>query len=166
MSHASSNKRELVAIHKALEAFAPIIRSNKWETIQNLKENTTSFYNINHLASADTLYHSLRCLLTLTDILNIRIFSAHIQGILNTEPDKLSRLALSGDYSLKEQALLAGLETLRVCPQLDLFATKENRWYTHFCSLKRNVTTPGYLGNAMHLLWPKNKILLLHPPSP
>jgi hypothetical protein len=44
------------------------------------------------------------------------------------EPDKLSRLALSGDYSLKEQALRADLETLRVCPQLHLFATKENRW--------------------------------------
>jgi hypothetical protein len=34
--------------------------------------------------------------------MNIRIFSAHIQGIFNTESDKLSRLALSGDYSLKE----------------------------------------------------------------
>jgi hypothetical protein len=97
MSHASSNKRKLVAIHKDLEAFAPIIRSNKWNTIQILMDNTTACYNINRLAAADTLYHSLRRLLTFTDILNIRIFSAHIQGILNTESDKLSRLALSGD---------------------------------------------------------------------
>jgi ribonuclease HI len=79
MSHASSNKRELVTIHKALEAFAPILHHNKWNTIQILTDNTTVCYNINHLAEADTLYYSLRRLLILTDTLNIRIFSAHIQ---------------------------------------------------------------------------------------
>jgi ribonuclease HI len=96
MSHASSNKRELVAIHKALEAFVPIIRHSKWKSIQILTDNTTECYNINRLAEADTLYHSLRRLLTLTDTLNVKIHAAHIQGILNTEPDKISRLALRG----------------------------------------------------------------------
>jgi hypothetical protein len=71
MSHASSNKRELVAIHKVLEAFAPIIRSNRWNSIQILTDNTTACYNINCLAAADTLYHSIRRLLTLSDTLNI-----------------------------------------------------------------------------------------------
>jgi hypothetical protein len=71
---------------------------------------------------------------------------------------------LSGDYSVKEEALLAGLETLRMFPQLDLFASKENRWYTHFCSLKRNATTLNYKRNPMHLLWEKDKVLL--PPIP
>jgi hypothetical protein len=128
--------------------------------------SATACYNINHLAAADTLYYSLRRLLTLTDTLNIKIFSAHIQGILNTESDRLSRLDLSGDYFLKEQALRAGLETLKLCPQLDLFATKQNRWCTHYCSLKRDVSTPSYMGNAMHLFWPKNNVLLLNPPIP
>jgi hypothetical protein len=134
ISQASSNKRELVTIHKALEAFAPIIRSNKSNTIQILMDN--------RLAVSDTLYHSLCRLLTLTDTLNIRIFSAHIQGVINMESDNLSRLVLSGDYSLKEQALIVGLETLRIFPQLDLFASKEDRLCMNFCSLKRNVTTP------------------------
>jgi ribonuclease HI len=102
MSQASSNKRELVAIHKALEEFSPTIIKNRWNSIQILTDNTTACYNINRKAASINLYHSLCRLFNLTDVLGILIASAHIQGILNTETDKLSRLAMSGDYSLRQ----------------------------------------------------------------
>jgi ribonuclease HI len=101
MVQASSNKRELVAIHKALEEFTPVITKNRWNSIQILTENTTACYNINRKAAFINLYQSLRRLFNLTDTIGISIASAHIQGILNTETDKLSHLAMSGDYSLK-----------------------------------------------------------------
>jgi hypothetical protein len=69
MSQASSNKRELLAIHKALEEFSPVITKNRWNSIQILKDNTTAFYNINHKSASVNLYHSLRRLLNLMDLL-------------------------------------------------------------------------------------------------
>jgi ribonuclease HI len=129
MSQASSNKRELVAIHKALEEFTPIITKNHWNSIQILKENTTAYYNIN-------LYHSLRRLFNMMDVLGISIASAHIQGILNTETDKLSRLAMSRDYSLRQYFYQHGLRNLKVIPKLELFANGENKKCTRFCALR------------------------------
>jgi hypothetical protein len=104
MSQVSINKRELVDIHKVLEAFVPIIRSNKWETIQILTDNTTACYIINRLSAADTLYHSLRRLLSLTDILNIQIFSALIQRLINKEKGPVFTSRKHGDVSPEEQA--------------------------------------------------------------
>jgi ribonuclease HI len=153
MAQASSNKRELVAIHKALEEFSPTIIKNRWNSIQILTDNTTACYNINHKAASINLYHSLRHLFNLTDVLGISIASAHIQGILNTETDKLSRLAMSGDYSLRQYFYLHGLRNLKVIPKLDLFANGENRKCTRFCALHpvRKIGTE-IMGNAMSLI--------------
>jgi hypothetical protein len=57
MSQASSNKRELVAIHKVLEEFTPIITKNRWNSIQILTDNTTACYNINRKAASINFYH-------------------------------------------------------------------------------------------------------------
>jgi hypothetical protein len=101
------------------------------------------------------------------DVLGISTASAHIQGILNTETDKLSRLAMSGDYSLKQYFYLQGLRNLKVISKLDLFANKENMKCTKFCSLhqKRKIGTE-FMGNAMHLIWPSDRVLLIHLPIP
>jgi hypothetical protein len=97
---------------------------------------------------------------------NFNSFSSHT-GILNTETDKLSRLVMSGDYSLKQYFYLHGLRILKVIPKLDLFANGENMKYTRFCALlpSQKIGTE-FMGNAMHLIWPDNKVLLIHPPIP
>jgi hypothetical protein len=100
-------------------------------------------------------------------VLEISIASAHIQGILNTEMDKLIRLAMSGDYSLRQYFYLHGLRNLKVIPKLDLFANGENMKCTRFCALhpsQKNGTE--FMGNAMHLIWTNNLVLLIHPPIP
>jgi hypothetical protein len=101
------------------------------------------------------------------DVLGISIASAHIQGILNTETDKLSRVVRIGDYSLKQYFYLHGLRNLKVIPKLDLFANGEISKCTRFCALcpsQKNGTM--FMGNAMHLIWLSNIVLLIHPPIP
>jgi hypothetical protein len=44
VSHQSSNRRELVAIHQALKAFEPIIQENKIKSIQLFSDNATAVY--------------------------------------------------------------------------------------------------------------------------
>jgi hypothetical protein len=96
-------------------------------------------------------------------MMGISIASALIQGILNTETDKLSRLAMSGDYSLKQYFYLHGLRNLKVVPKFDLFTNRENMKCTRFCALcpKRKVGTE-FMGNAMYLIWPSDRELLIH----
>jgi hypothetical protein len=65
----------------------------------------------------------------------VSIASAHIQGILNTETDKVIHLAMSGDYSLKQYFYLHGLRSLKVIPKLGHFTNEENMKYTKFCAL-------------------------------
>jgi hypothetical protein len=97
--------------------------------------------------------------------MGISIASAHIQGILNTETDKLSRLAMSGDYSLKQYFYLHGLRNLKVIPKLDLFANGENMKCMRFCALRpsQRIGTE-FMGNAMHLIWTNDMVLLIYPP--
>jgi hypothetical protein len=166
MSQASSNKREVVAIHKALEEFSPIITKNHWN-IQILTDNTTACYNINRKAASINLYHSLCGLFNLTDVMGISIAAAHIQGIFNTEMDKLNLLTMSGDYSLKQYFYLHGLRNLKVIPKLDFFTYEENMKCTKFCTLHQlQKVGTEFMGNAMHLICPSNRVLLIHPPIP
>jgi hypothetical protein len=99
--------------------------------------------------------------------MGISIASAHIHGISNTETNKLSRVAMSGDYSLKQYFYLYALKNLKVIPKLDLLANEENMKCTRFCTFcpKQKVGTE-FIGNAMHLIWPSDRVLLIHPPIP
>jgi hypothetical protein len=74
---------------------------------------------------------------------------------------------MSGDYSLRQYFYLHGLRNLKVIPKLDLFANAENRKCTRFCALHPfQKEGAEYMGNAMHLIWPNDKVLLIHPPIP
>jgi hypothetical protein len=76
-------------------------------------------------------------------------------------------LAMRRDYSLRQYFYLHGLRNLRVIPKLDLLANGENMKCTRFCTLhpyQKNGTE--YMGNAMHLIWPDDRVLLIHPPIP
>jgi ribonuclease HI len=49
---ASSNKRELIACHKALESFSSILKKENCTDILILTDNTTAMYNINRRAAS------------------------------------------------------------------------------------------------------------------
>jgi hypothetical protein len=73
MSHQSSNRRELVAIHQALKTFAPIIQENKIKSFQLFSDNATAVYNLNRKAAVITLHKSLLRLLSLTTTMGVNI---------------------------------------------------------------------------------------------
>jgi hypothetical protein len=73
---------------------------------------------------------------------------------------------MSGDYSLRQYFYLHGLRNLKVIPKLDLFANSENKKCTRFCALHSYLGNEAFMGNAMHLIWPDDKVLLIHPPIP
>jgi uncharacterized protein involved in propanediol utilization len=93
----SSNWREFVSIHQALQAFAPAIKENKIKSIQLFSDNATAVYNLNQKAAAIALYKNLLRLLSLTTTMGVNIVAAHVPGIYNDHADCLSLLELAGD---------------------------------------------------------------------
>jgi hypothetical protein len=51
--------------------------------------------------------------------------AVHIPGKLNMTTDKLSRLEMSGDYSLPRKTFQFIQETLKCYPTMDIFASKK-----------------------------------------
>jgi hypothetical protein len=47
MKKASSNKKELVAIHKVIQKSLPVLKNENKRSIHILTDNTTALYNIN-----------------------------------------------------------------------------------------------------------------------
>jgi hypothetical protein len=73
---------------------------------------------------------------------------------------------MNGDYSLKQYFYLHRLRNLKVIPKLDLFSNRENKKCTKFCALHSYQGNETFMGNVMHLIWPDDKVLLIHPPIP
>jgi hypothetical protein len=73
---------------------------------------------------------------------------------------------MSGDYSLRQYFYIHGLRNLKVIPKLDLLANSENKKCTKFCALHSYQENETFMGNAMHLIWPDDRVLLIHPPIP
>jgi hypothetical protein len=110
MSLQSSNWSELLAIHRALQAFKPVIKENNIKTIQLFSNNATAVYNLNRKAAEIILYKSLIRLLSLTTTMGVTIVAAHLTGIYNDHPDCLSRLELGGDYRVNKHLLITLLD--------------------------------------------------------
>jgi ribonuclease HI len=94
----TSNKKELIAINKALEVLQPKLETLRCHHILIQSDNTTAVYNINRKAAASALYLDLRHTLERAEKQNLKLTAVHIPGVENTTTDSLSRLELSGDY--------------------------------------------------------------------
>jgi hypothetical protein len=158
----SSNWRELVAIHRALQAFKPVIRENNIKTIQLFSDNATTVYNLNRKAAAITLYKSLIRLVSLTTM-GVTIIAAHVPGIFNDHADCLSPLELAGDYRVNKHLLFALLDKWNIHLDVDLFATSTTSLCKSFCVIRNVAGREGYLGNAMNINL-SDMTPILHPP--
>jgi hypothetical protein len=96
MQTQTSNRKELVAIHKATVAYHPILLKECVKSLQILSNNSAVVYNINRQAAALTLARSLRKLLLAIQAMVIRIKATHIPGKLNSIADALSHLEVRG----------------------------------------------------------------------
>jgi hypothetical protein len=153
----TSNKKELIATDKGLDAFQPRLEAQGVRHILIQSDNTTAVYNINRKAAV-TLYLDLRHLLKKSEKLNLTMTAVHILGIENTTIDSLSRLELSGDYQIRKEVIWPSLKKI-FRPNIDLFARQSNALLTCYCSLKKvrnkKVSEVGIperrLGNALQI---------------
>jgi hypothetical protein len=165
VSAASSNKRELVAVHKAIETFLSALETNRWSSIKIMTDNTTTAYNINRKAAAHNLVPSTRKLLVMSGKNSLQVKADYIPGAENGTADSLSRLETAGDYSIQLKKFWNGLRYLQTTPNVDLFANKHNHLLSVYGSLKKDPKNPNNLGNALDVDW-TNMCPFLHPPIP
>jgi hypothetical protein len=167
----TSNKKELIAIDKALDVFKPRLEAQGIRHILIQSDNTTAVYNINRKAVAATLYLDLRHLLKKSEKLKLTMTAIHIPGVENATTDSLSRLELSGDYQIKKAIIWPALKKLNFRPNVDLFARQSNAILITYCSLKkvkskkeRETGIPERrLGNALPLKWSGMNPLIYSP---
>jgi hypothetical protein len=126
MKNQTSNLKKLTTIHLALEHFLPQIKKTNFTSILIQTDNTSTIYKINQRTDAQNLYMTTRRIRYLIDQNGMALKAIHIPGKLNTTTDKLSRLEMSGDYSLPRKTFRFIQETLRCYPTLDMFASKKN----------------------------------------
>jgi hypothetical protein len=165
MSTVSSNKRELVAVHKAIETFLPVLKTNQWWSIKVMTDNTTTAYNINRKAATHKLVPSTRKLLVIAENNDLQVKADYIPGVENGTADSLGRLETAGDYSIQPKKAWSVLRYLQIIPNVDLFANKHNHLLSVYGSLRKDPKNPSNLGNTLDVNW-TNMCPFLHPPIP
>jgi hypothetical protein len=161
----SSNKRELVAVHRALIFFSRTEETRHLHHFLLHSDNTTTVYNLNRCASARSLVMPMRRLMSALEGMMLTVKAVHIRGVDNSKADSLSRLSRAGDYSLKMEVYLFLLRSLDVQISCDLFASKTNRKHRQYCTL--SLTDSGAMArDAFTIPWNSLTLPLVHPPIP
>jgi hypothetical protein len=132
-------------------------------------DNTNCEYNLRRKRSGWRMRRRIRAFMTWLAERRIRLDAEHIPGLENGKADSLSRLAKSGDYSLKPGVLAAAERQLGVRAAFDLFATRLNAQTAAYC-------TPRLDGKALKIRvvqvrsalriadWATLGVVLAHPP--
>jgi ribonuclease HI len=159
----TSNYKEMLAVLMCLKHFLAIGILNEVRVIHLRTDNTTVMYDVNRKRAATTLVKPLQWILDLTEREDLQITASHVPGVENGIADSLSRLALSGDYQLRQEIFCRGLQELNTNVEVDLFATRQNKKIRNFVSIDSD---PQALArDAFSLEW-KGFLPLIHPPIP
>jgi ribonuclease HI len=161
----SSNKRELVAVQMAVRYFSKLPQSKNIHHWLLHCDNRTTVFNINRRASAASLVLPMRNLFNELARKNKTLRAIYIKGTENVEADSLSRLARSGDYSLKEGILQIIQKSLEISIDCDLFANFRNKQHHKYATLSLN-DKKAMARDAMTIRWSNLAIPLIHPPIP
>ncbi|KAA6363372.1 MAG: hypothetical protein EZS28_041101, partial [Streblomastix strix] len=106
----TSNKREIITILFALNYFWPVLLHNHLRYLKVKTDNTTACYNLTKGEAKVGLRRIIDQFLLYIEYQQWEVKFRHIPGTNNTEADSLSRLAVSGDYSIDKQMLQQVLE--------------------------------------------------------
>jgi ribonuclease HI len=131
----SSNRRELIGVHKVVELALPIIRENNWISIKILTDNQTTAYNVNRKAAARSLIQITRKFLDMIQKEGLLVKADYIPGEENQIADSLIRLETVGDYTLQPKVFWKAVRYLKFQPNVDLFASEYNHLLPTFGSL-------------------------------
>jgi hypothetical protein len=159
----TSNRKELVAIERALRMYHPLMEEKQISSILIRSDNSAAVFNTNRKRACLSLLEPLRKLLNYVAHKRIHVEARHIPGVNNSKADRLSRICPSGDYSIKDEVLKPALKKMRFQMTADLFASKGNAKSRIFCSLGQ--TKRALAVDALTISWRGMKPLL-HPPIP
>ncbi|KAA6367189.1 MAG: putative reverse transcriptase, partial [Streblomastix strix] len=159
----SSKQRERAAVLCALTRYEHFLRRQRVTALKIETDNSVSSFNLNRGAAAVSLQRLTDKILEKLEDLGLQIQAFHIHGIENTIPDSLSRLATSGDYSLRSEVLLEVLSQFQVKPTIDMFSNRRNRKFKRFVSVTRDRW--AVTQDSLSMSW-KSEIPYLHPPIP
>ncbi|KAA6395724.1 MAG: hypothetical protein EZS28_008745, partial [Streblomastix strix] len=142
---------------------AHIIQLERVEGTGVLTDNTVAIFNLNKRRAAFPLVGLVNSILLLAEQQQWKVEAQHIRGIMNKEPDSLSRLDRSGDYAINKDILHTALMKLKVEITMDAFATRINRQHKKFCSVIKDIRAMARDG--LSVSW-ENQTQLFHPPIP
>ncbi|KAA6393484.1 MAG: hypothetical protein EZS28_010987 [Streblomastix strix] len=140
-----------------------ILQEAQLEGIRVLTDNIVAMFNLNKGRVALSLANLVNSILLLAEQQGWKVEAQHIQGIMNKEPDSLSRLDRSGDYAISKDILHTAMMKLKVEITMDAFATRINRQHRKFCSITKDIW--AMLRDGLSISWEK-QTPLFHPPIP
>ncbi|KAJ1114356.1 hypothetical protein NDU88_002594 [Pleurodeles waltl] len=155
------NLLELRAVHLALKAFLPSLRT---ETLLLQTDNVATMYYVNKQGGtrsrilsreAQTIWHWLLAR-------NLSLVATHLPGIQNVQADALSRVMDENHEWVLHDDVVHSIFALWGTPSTDLFATPDNKKCQNFASRYYH---PGTLGNALWISW-SGAFLYAFPPLP
>jgi hypothetical protein len=161
----SSNKRELVAVQRALMFYARAQMTQHIKDWMVHSDNMTTVYNLNRYASARSLIPPMRRLMVFLTEMGMSVRAIHIRGVDNGKADSLSRLSRSGDYSLSASVLESATREMKVNITCDLFASRRNAKHNKYCTLAVN-DKHSLARDAFSIRWKDLGLPLIHPPVP
>ena len=145
-SLASSNQRETAAVLRSLHNFKPLLAAAGIHAMTVRSDNSATVCNLERRGVGLPLLHLTREIFKILTELDLRLKVVHLPGKQNELVDALSRMEISGDYSLLHPVYQRGIAALQVNPTTDLFDHRLNM------KLPRFVALPGKLaGGAVAL---------------
>jgi hypothetical protein len=110
----SSNQCETAGVLRSLKYFATTLQQYQIHALTILCDNTVTVINLQRQGAGRPLLHLTRAIFRLLYSLDIRLFVSHIPGKGNDFVDALSRMEVTGDYSLKSDVYRNALQMLQV----------------------------------------------------
>jgi hypothetical protein len=160
---ASSNRRETMAVLRALLYFRPLLLSEGIRSLAIWTDNMVTVYNLNRQGASVSLLNETRQIFSFLTQMDIHISVTHVPGVENGLADSLSRMDAVGDYELKIEVFNRALAELNVRPTVDLFADCNNRKCARFLALPGPRQTGAQALDAMRYQW-KGEVPYAFPP--
>ncbi|KAA6369187.1 MAG: hypothetical protein EZS28_035288 [Streblomastix strix] len=159
----SSNQRESAVVLCAITCSEHFLKRQRVTALKIETDNSVASFKLIRGAAAISLQQLSDKILEKVEDLEQQIQSFHIHGIENIIPDSLSRLATSGDYSLRSEVLQEVLSQFQVKPTIDMFSNRRNRKFKRFVSVTQDRW--AVTQDSLSMSW-RSEIPYLHPPIP
>jgi hypothetical protein len=159
----SSNRRETMAVLRALLYFRPLLKDLKIRALSIRSDNLVTVFNLQRQGASLSLLNETRQIFSLLTKLDVRILVSHVPGVENGLADSLSRMDAAGDYELKTEVFQSALRELCVQPTIDLFANNRNRKCGYFLVLPGPLARGARALDALRYSW-KGELPYAFPP--